>query len=127
MSKSLGLGARIRFAGYVENAALPHWYQAATLFCYPSLYEGFGLPPLEAMACGTAVVTSNTSSLPEVVGDAALTVDPTDTPALAAALLRLLTDDARRATLAAAGIMQATQFSWARTAAETRAVLGNAQ
>jgi len=123
---SLGLGERIRFAGYVENGDLPRWYQAATVFCYPSLYEGFGLPPLEAMACGTAVVTSNTSSLPEVVGDAALTVDPTDTPAIAAALLYLLTDDALRATLAAAGLAQATQFRWARTAAETRAVLADA-
>lgn len=123
---SLGLGERIRFAGYVENSDLPRWYQAATVFCYPSLYEGFGLPPLEAMACGTAIVTSNTSSLPEVVGGAALTVDPTDTAAIAAALLRLLTDDALRATLAAAGLAQATQFRWARTAAETRAVLADA-
>ncbi len=124
--QSLGLGARIRFAGYVENSELPRWYQAATVFCYPSLYEGFGLPPLEAMACGTAVLTSNTSSLPEVVGDAALTVDPTDTPAIAAALLTLLTDDARRATLAAAGLARAKQFRWARTTTETRAVLVDA-
>jgi len=124
--ESLGLGERIRFAGYVENTALPQWYGAATVFCYPSLYEGFGLPPLEAMSCGTAVITSNTSSLPEVVGDAAVTVNPTDTGALAAALRDLLTDDAHRAALAAAGLVQAKQFNWARTAAETRAVLADA-
>lgn len=123
--RSLDLGERIRFAGYVPDDELPLWYGAATLCAYPSLYEGFGLPPLEAMACGTAVVTSNTSSLPEVVGDDALTVNPTDTDALAAALRELLTDDARRAALAAAGRVRAAQFSWERTAAATRAALAS--
>ncbi len=114
---------RIRFLGYVENRDLPRYYQAAEICCYPSLYEGFGLPPLEAMACGTPVVTSNTSSLPEVVGDAALTVSPTDTTALAAALRNLLNDAPLRARLSAAGIARASHFSWHRTAAATLAVL----
>ena len=84
------LADRIIFTGYVPDDELPHWYQAATIFCYPSLYEGFGLPVLEAMACGTPVVTSNTSSLPELAGDAAVLIDPTDSvpSPLADALLR---------------------------------------
>jgi glycosyltransferase involved in cell wall biosynthesis len=86
------------------------------------LYEGFGLPPLEAMACGTPTITSNVSSLPEVVGDAALTVDPTSVPDLAAALRRLLTDPAAQAHYRARGLAQAARFSWDRTARATRDV-----
>jgi glycosyltransferase involved in cell wall biosynthesis len=111
-----GLGSRLKFTGYVPDADLPVLYNAADLFAYPSLYEGFGLPPLEAMACGTPVVTSNVTSLPEVVADAALAVDPTDEAALSEALLQGLTDEALRTRLRAAGFERAAGFSWERTA-----------
>jgi glycosyltransferase involved in cell wall biosynthesis len=113
------LGSRIQFTGYVADADLPFLYNAADLFVYPSLYEGFGIPPLEAMACGTPVVTSNVTSLPEVVGDAALTVAPTDETALAEAIRRALTDEPLRSHLHAAGLARAAKFSWERTAALT--------
>ena len=122
---ALGRGdrpSRVIFPGFVPAAQLPWWYRAATVFVYPSLYEGFGLPVLEAMASGTAVITSNTSSLPEVTGDAAILIDPTDVDALAAALVRLLNDADLRAHLSAAGVRQAAQFSWRRCAEETVAV-----
>lgn len=118
----LGLTERVRFAGFVPDAQLPLWYNAAEVFVYPSLYEGFGLPPLEALACGTSVVTSNASSMPEVVGDAALLADPDDPDALAAALRRLLSDPGLRTMLRERGLARAAVFSWARTAAATRAV-----
>jgi glycosyltransferase involved in cell wall biosynthesis len=107
------------FTGYVEDADLRPLYAGADVFAYPSLYEGFGLPPLEAMACGTPVITGNTSSLPEVVGDAAITVNPYDESEIAMALRRMLGDDALRSRLACLGLAQAASFSWARTAAET--------
>jgi glycosyltransferase involved in cell wall biosynthesis len=113
------LGSRIQFTGYVPDADLPVLYNAAELFVYPSLYEGFGIPPLEAMACGTPVVTSNVTSLPEVVGEAALTVPPTDELALAEALLQALTDPPLRDRLREAGLARAASFSWDRTAAQT--------
>jgi glycosyltransferase involved in cell wall biosynthesis len=97
----------------------PLLYQACTVFAFPSLYEGFGLPPLEAMACGAPVVTSSASSLPEVVGTAALEVEPDDVAGWAAALQRLLNDDALRANLRARGLAQAARFSWRRVAEET--------
>ncbi len=121
-----GLGDRIVFTGYVSDDDLPRWYRAATLFCYPSLYEGFGLPVLEAMACGAPVVTSRTSSLPEVAGDAALLVDPTDVRDLARALQSLLADDVRRAEMSAAGIARSRLFSWDRTATATLDVIRDA-
>jgi glycosyltransferase involved in cell wall biosynthesis len=117
-----GLGSRLHFTGYVPDADLPLLYNAADLFVYPSLLEGFGLCALEAMACGTPVVTSNVTSLPEVVGDAALTIDPTDEAALAEAIHRALTDELLRARLREAGLARAAKFSWERTAAETLAV-----
>lgn len=117
---------RIIFTGYVTDNDLPVWYQAATVFCYPSLYEGFGLPVLEAMACGTPVVTSRTSSIPEVTGEAAMLVDPTDVAALAHALQSVLSDEARRNTMAEAGIARAQTFSWERTAAATLDVIRDA-
>jgi glycosyltransferase involved in cell wall biosynthesis len=107
------------FTGYVADADLPALYAGADLFVYPSLYEGFGLPPLEAMACGTPVLTSSVSSLPEVVGDAGVTVDPRSISAIADAMLDLLSDDARRAALSAAGIARAAEFNWDRTARQT--------
>jgi glycosyltransferase involved in cell wall biosynthesis len=122
LHEALGLRERVHFAGYAAAEDLPRWYQAATAFVYPSFYEGFGLPVLEAMACGTPVITSNVSSLPEVVGPAGVTLDPHDEPALAAAVLALIRDPARRTHLRAAGLARAATFSWARMARETRAV-----
>lgn len=105
-----------RVLGHVPETDLAALYSAAEAFCYPSLYEGFGLPVLEAMACGAPVVCSNTSSLPEVAGEAAVFVAPRDVEALAAALDRILTDDQRRAELSVAGRRRAGLFSWRRTA-----------
>jgi len=99
----LGLGERVRFAGFIAQAELPLWYNAATWFVYPSLYEGFGLPALQALACGTPAVVSRASSLPEVVGDAAILVDPQDVEALAATLARVLQEPGLAATLREAG------------------------
>lgn len=117
---------RVLFTGYVPDDELPRWYQAATVFCYPSLYEGFGLPVLEAMACGTPVVASNASSIPEVAGDAAVLVNPTDVAALSGALQTLLADAPRRAEMRRAGIERARDYSWERTASATYAVLAEA-
>ncbi len=119
----LNLREHVQFAGFLPREHLALWYNAATAFVYPSIYEGFGLPPLEALQCGTPVVTSNVSSLPEVVGDAALTVDPSDIGALAAALIRVATDTRLRAELRERGPLQAKQFSWDRTATATLAAL----
>lgn len=110
--ENLGLAKRVHFPGYVDDADLPALYSAATLFVYPSLYEGFGLPALEAMACGTPVVAANRSALPEVVGDAGLLVDPQDVSAIAGAIEGLLGDAACRAQLSAAGLARAAQFTW---------------
>lgn len=114
-----GLAERVRFLGYVPHADLPALYTGALVFAYPSRHEGFGLPVLEAMRCGAAVVTSNVSSLPEVAGDAALQVDPDDEAALAAALLRLAGDESLRADLGLRARVRAAEFSWARCARET--------
>lgn len=111
--------SRVHFTGRVEPEDLPALYAGADLFAYPSFAEGFGLPPLEAMACGTPVVTSRTTSIPEVTGDAALLVDPTDTAGLARAMRRLLDDGELRRTLSAAGLERSRTFSWERTACLT--------
>jgi glycosyltransferase involved in cell wall biosynthesis len=103
--------------GYVADEDLPALYRAARAFVYPSLFEGFGLPPLEAMACGTPVVTSDVSSLPEITGDAALLIDPNDEGALANALIEVVNNDRLRAELREKGIAQAEKFTW-RDAAE---------
>jgi glycosyltransferase involved in cell wall biosynthesis len=118
----LNLSDHVHFTGYVVDVDLPALYSAAELFVFPSLYEGFGLPPLEAMACGVPAVTSNASSLPEVVGDAALTVDPYGVDDLVVALERALTDEALRADLRQRGLERAARFTWPRTATETLAV-----
>lgn len=116
---TLRLGDRVRLTGYGDPATLPGWYGAADLFVYPSRFEGFGLPPLEAMACGTPVIVSNAASLPEVGGDAVLTVDPDEIDGLAAAIRRVLTDPALAADLRERGLARAATFSWDRTARET--------
>jgi len=117
--EALGLTGEVRFAGFVPAEDLPLWYNAADLFVYPSLYEGFGLPPLEAMACGTAVITSTASSLPEVVGQAGQLVDPTDTEALAAAMAQVLGSRELQQEMETAGLAQAAGFSWEETARKT--------
>lgn len=117
--EDLGLGETVRLAGFVEMSEQALWYNAATLFAFPSLYEGFGFPVLEAMACGTPVVASDRSSLPEVVGDAGLVVDPMNPDALANAMLRVLRDDELRRDVAARGIERARQFRWDTAARET--------
>jgi glycosyltransferase involved in cell wall biosynthesis len=114
-----GLEEQVLFPGFIPEADLPALYSAADLFVFPSLYEGFGLPILEAMACGTAVVSSNTSSLPEIVGDAALTVDPQDTGAWVTALTEVLGNEQLREELRTKGLQQARKFSWEKTARET--------
>ncbi len=123
----LDLTTLVRFPGYVADADLPALLSAALAFVFPSLYEGFGMPVLEAMACGTPVLTSTTSSLPEVAGDAALLVDPLNTAALAAALARLVTDAALRDELRRRGLARAAAFRWERCAAETLRVLMEAE
>jgi glycosyltransferase involved in cell wall biosynthesis len=113
---------RVAAIGAVEDADLPALYRRATAFAYPSLYEGFGLPVLEAMIAGVPVLTSATSSLPEVGGDAALYVDPRDAGAIRDGLTRLLGDGELRARLAAAGPLRAAEFSWRRYGAQMRAL-----
>lgn len=112
---------RLRRIGYIEYKDLPALYSAAAAFVWPSLWEGFGLPPLEAMACGCPVVTSNVSSLPEVCADAALLIDPQNEAALVQALLRIVRDEKLRANLVDAGRARAAQYTWDRTADATAA------
>jgi glycosyltransferase involved in cell wall biosynthesis len=123
-----GLGGVVHFPGYVAREEQPLWYNAADLFVYPSQYEGFGLPPLEAMACGLPVVTSQSSSLPEVVGSAGITVDVDDLEALTEAMVAVLTDRSRAEAMRAAGLARAALFSWSAAAeacvASYRAALG---
>ena len=118
------LHPHVRFFGFVPEATLAVLYRKAAMFVFPSLYEGFGLPPLEAMAAGTPVITSKVSSLPEVVGDAALLVDPMDAGAIADAMARLLDDEALRRDLIRRGHERARAFSWTRSVARTREVYG---
>ncbi len=117
-AERLGL-ADLIFAGYVEQEELPLWYNAADLLAYPSLYEGFGLPPLEAMASGTPVLTSNTSSLPEVVGDAGVLVDPQNADEIARAMLKVLRDKGLQEEMRKRGIERAKRFTWQGAAEET--------
>jgi len=115
--------ADIVFTGFVPGDAVADLYRAADVFAFPSLFEGFGLPLLEAMACGTPVIAADVASLPEVAGDAARLVDPLDEDAWAAALEAWLTDPAARRAAVASGLARAAEFSWARTAAATLDVL----
>ncbi len=117
------LPASVRFTGYLNDDHLPALYTAATVFAYPSLFEGFGLPVLEAMACGTAVVTSNSTSLKELADGKALLVDPRDCNAIAEALHTMITSDELRQTYAQKGQEYAAGFTWKRAADETRKIL----
>ncbi|MGH9900326.1 MAG: glycosyltransferase family 4 protein [Pyrinomonadaceae bacterium] len=116
-----GVGGHTIFTGYVSEGDLPALYTGAKCFVYPSYFEGFGLPPLEAMQCGTPVVTGDRTSLPEVVGDAGLMVDPFDIGAIAGAVERLLDSPALRAELRAKGLARAKIFSWRENARLTLA------
>jgi len=111
------------FLEQVTDARLPALYRGALAFVFPSLHEGFGLPPLEAMACGTPVVSSLATSLAEVVGDAALPIDPLDVDSIAAGIARILEDGSLRGELRARGLAQAARFSWEDTARRTWSVL----
>lgn len=119
---ALNLRDELLFPGFVPDEDLPVLYSAADVLVTPSFYEGFGLPALEAMACGTPVIVSDVSSLPEVVGDAGLRVDPRDEDGLADAIVRIIGDSALRADLRAAGLARARQFAWDKAARELLAV-----
>jgi glycosyltransferase involved in cell wall biosynthesis len=118
----LGLSAKVRFIGWVDEAHKPALYRGAACAVFPSRYEGFGLPVLEALACGTPLVTSNTSSLPELLGDAGFALDPDDVRGLAGAILSCLVDESLAAELRRRGPEQAARFTWLQTAQETLAV-----
>lgn len=119
IATQLGIRESVTFPGWIDDEDKPALFSGAELFVFPSVYEGFGLPVLEAMACGTPVVTSNTSSLPEVVGGAGLTVDPSDTDALTRAMTTVLTDEERWRAMQQAGLEQASRFNWEGTAQAT--------
>jgi glycosyltransferase involved in cell wall biosynthesis len=114
-----GMSERLRFTGYLSDEELRGLYSSCKVFIYPSVYEGFGLPPLEAMACGAPVIAGRIPSLQEVLGSAARLVDPLDVEALAGAIVELLKDENQRKALAAAGLKRAGQFSWEQTARMT--------
>jgi glycosyltransferase involved in cell wall biosynthesis len=116
------LHKQVRFLGYLQDETLAILYRLASLFVFPSLYEGFGLPPLEAMASGTPVVTSNVSSMPEVTGDAAVLIDPYNVDSIVDGMAKVLSDPALSAELRAKGIARAREFSWARSVRRTQEV-----
>jgi glycosyltransferase involved in cell wall biosynthesis len=118
----LDLSRVVHFTGYVPSDDLPFIYNLAEFFVFPSIYEGFGLPVIEAMACGTPVITANTSSLHEIAEGAAETIDPKSVDALAAAIVRVASSEERRGQLSALGLARASEFSWTRTAREMLAV-----
>ena len=124
---ALGLSERVVLTNWVEGADVPVVINLADAFVFPSLYEGFGLTPLEAMACGTPVISSNASSLPEVIGDAGILVEPRDVGGFAQAMTRVLEHDALRQELRAKGIKQAARFTWERAAQETLRVYERAR
>lgn len=124
--QQLGLAEQVIFPGYVPDAELPLWYNAADLFVFPSVYEGFGMPVVEAQACGTAVVASNVSSIPEAGGEAALYVNPANPSELANRIAAVLDSPAQAATMRAEGIRRARRFSWERAGRETAVVYRSA-
>lgn len=117
--ESLDLTGNVLFPGFIPMQDLPFFYNASNLFVYPSFYEGFGLPPIEALACGTPTIVSNVSSMPEVVGDAAIQINPHDLLSLASAMHRVLTEPELALELRKKGIKRAEGFSWTKTAAQT--------
>ena len=117
------LPPQVHFTGYVSDEQLPALYSGALALVYPSLYEGFGLPPLEAMACGTPVVTSNGTSLPEIAGDAAVLVDPEDVDSIAEGILRVVSSSALRDNLRRLGLDRASRATWESTAQQTLQLL----
>ncbi|MGH2958448.1 MAG: glycosyltransferase family 4 protein, partial [Solirubrobacterales bacterium] len=119
LADSLGISERVRFTGWIEQDELEGLYAAAEVFAYPTLREGFGLPVLEAMERGVPVACSNTTSLPEVAGDAAELFDPTDVDAIGSAIARILDSSELRESLIARGRAQASLFTWQRSATET--------
>ncbi len=122
LAREQGIDERlVRFIGFVDEDDKPALYRGAVAFIFPSRYEGFGLPPLEALACGTPVVGSNVASIPEVVGDGGVLLPPDDAEGMAGALIQLATDECFRAELSHRALAQATRFSWKRTARETLA------
>lgn len=125
--QQLNIAHRVVFPGYIDEEDKPFLIRGAEVFAYPSLYEGFGIPVLEAMACGVPVITSSVSSMPEVAADAALLVNPVNTDEIAAALLRLLGSPELRSELSARAIHQAERFSWRHTAEETLSIYEQAE
>lgn len=122
MAKQKDLLSNVHFLGYIPKDHLSLFYNAACLFCYPSYYDGFGLPPLEAMACGTPVVASDAASIPEVVDSAGILVDPGDIDNIATEMDRVLSDDSLHHALSEKGMNRAAEFSWKRTAKQTASV-----
>jgi len=120
--RELGLEDSIIFTSYVKDEDLPRLYSGAELFVFPSLYEGFGLPALEAMACGAPVITSSSSSLPEIVGDAAILINPYSIEELAEAMYKVLTDESLRSKMRKDGLSRASLFSWEKTASQTLSI-----
>ncbi|MDP4087889.1 MAG: glycosyltransferase family 1 protein [Bacillota bacterium] len=118
-AEQLGINEEVVFPGFIAMEHLPYLYSASELFVYPSFYEGFGLPPVEAMACGVPVVTSNSTSIPEIVGDNAVTINPNDINALFEAMLSVLEDEKLRENLITKGLVRASELSWKETAAKT--------
>lgn len=119
LAEKLKISSKIIFTGFVDEYLLPVLYNAAEVFAYPSVYEGFGLPPLEAMSCGTPVITSNISSIPEVVGDNGILIDPFDNSNLISALGILLNDDGLKSSLSKKGLEKAKEYTWQNTAKKT--------
>jgi glycosyltransferase involved in cell wall biosynthesis len=122
-TQELGITPQVKFLDYVPYAQLPELMAGAIALVFPSLWEGFGFPILEAMACGTAVITSNLASMPEVAGDAAIFVDPYNVGELAAAMQQMVDDPLGRSQLETAGLARATQFSWQKTGHQTADLL----
>lgn len=118
-AEELNISNKIIFPGFISVDHLPYIYNAAKLFVYPSFYEGFGLPPIEAMSCGVPVIASNATSVPEVVGDGGLLIDPNDVDNLCYSMFRVLLDDELRERLILSGIVKASELSWQKTAQQT--------